>query len=109
MTPIATEIVQQLAFTGQDQLAMANTGSPNSSDAQFFITNGTLSQSIQQSFDFNYTIFGQLVSGQQTMTDLSKVAVTTNSSPGEDSQPITPVVINLGVALLDQSQWRLAH
>ena len=74
---------------------MANTGSPASSDAQFFITNGTLSQSVQQSFDFNYTIFGQLVSGQQTVTDLSKVAVQNNSStPPEDSQPITPVVIN---------------
>ncbi len=91
--PIATEPVQQLAFTGTNQLAMANTGAPNSSDAQFFITNGTLTQSIQQSFNFNYTIFGQLVSGQQTVTDLSNVAVTTNSS-GEDSQPITPVVIN---------------
>ena len=33
------------------------------------------STSIQQAFDFNYTIFGQLVSGQQTVTDLSKVAV----------------------------------
>jgi len=94
LTPIATEPVQQLAFTGQNQLAMANTGAPNSTDAQFFITNGTLSQSVQQAFDFNYTIFGQLVSGQQTVTDLvNKVTVTTNSS-GEDSQPTTPVVIN---------------
>jgi cyclophilin family peptidyl-prolyl cis-trans isomerase len=98
LTPlIATEPVQQLAFTGQYQLAMANTGgSPGTlnTDAQFFITNGTLSQSFQQAWDFNYTIFGQLVSGQQTVTDLSKVAVTTNTSTGEDSQPITPVVIN---------------
>ncbi len=93
VTPIATEIAQQLAFTGQYQLAMANTSSPNSSDAQFFITNGTVSQSIQKSFDYNYTIFGQLVSGQQTMGDLAKVAVTTNSS-GEKTQPVTPVVIN---------------
>ena len=90
---------------------MANTGgTPGTlnTDAQFFITNGTLSQSFQQAWDFNYTIFGQLVSGQQTVTDLSKVAVTTNSS-GEDSQPITPVVISVRNALLDQSQWRLAH
>ena len=93
MTAIATEIASQLAFTGQNQIAMANTGSPNSSDAQFFITNGTVSQSVQQSFDFNYSIFGQLVSGQQTVTDLSKVAVTTNSS-GEDSEPINPVTID---------------
>ena len=93
ISPIATEPVQQLAFTGQYQIAMANTGQPDSTDAQFFITTGVLSPSVQKAFDFNYTIFGQLVSGQQTLTDLSKVAVQTNSS-GELSQPITPVTIN---------------
>ena len=56
---------------------------------------------------FNYTIFGQLVSGQQTLTDLSKVAVTTNSS-GEDSQPITPVVIN-SVALSSTNPNGVLH
>jgi len=95
ITPIATEPVQQLAFTGQYQIAMANTGAPDSTDAQFFITNGVLSQSAQQAFDFNYTIFGQLVSGQQTLVDLSKVAVRASSVfKGEVSQPITPVTIN---------------
>ncbi|HKM52354.1 MAG TPA: hypothetical protein VJY33_03030, partial [Isosphaeraceae bacterium] len=39
------------------------------------------------------TIFGQLVSGQQAVTDLGNVAVTTNSS-GEDSQPVNQVTIN---------------
>ena len=107
LTPIATEPVQQLAFTGQYQIAMANTGAPDSTDAQFFITNGVLSRSAQQAFDFNYTIFGQLVSGQQTLTDLSKVAVTTNSS-GEDSQPITPVVIN-SVALSSTNPNGVLH
>jgi cyclophilin family peptidyl-prolyl cis-trans isomerase len=91
--PIATEPVQQLAFTGQSQIAMANTGQPDSTDAQFFITTGVPSPSVQQAFDFTYTIFGQLVSGQQTLSDLSKVAVQTNFS-GELSQPITPVTIN---------------
>jgi cyclophilin family peptidyl-prolyl cis-trans isomerase len=91
--PIATEPVQQLAFTGQSQIAMANTGQPNSTDAQFFITRDMPSTTIQQAFDFNYTIFGQLVSGQQTLTDLGNVAVTA-SAFGEVSQPINPVVIN---------------
>jgi cyclophilin family peptidyl-prolyl cis-trans isomerase len=91
--PIATEPVQQLAFTGQSQIAMANTGQANSTDAQFFITSGTQSPAIQQAFDFNYTIFGQLVSGQQTLNDLTRVAVQATSF-GEFSQPITPVTIN---------------
>ena len=110
LTPIATEIAQQLAFTGQNQIAMANTDSPASSDAQFFITNGPVSQSVQQSFDFNFTIFGQLVSGQQTVTDLSNVAVQNNSSC--TSRRLTADHAGghqLGRALLDQSQWRLAH
>jgi cyclophilin family peptidyl-prolyl cis-trans isomerase len=96
LTPtIATEPLQQLAFTGQNQIAMAHLlNNPNSNDAQFFITNGVPSQSTQQAFDFNYTIFGQLVSGQQTVTDLSKVAVQAPTSGGEVSQPITPVTIN---------------
>ena len=82
---------------------------PNSTDAQFFITNGTLSQSIQQAFDFNYTIFGQLVSGQQTVTDLSKVAVAEQLLLGpEDSQPITPVVIN-SVALSSTNPNGVLH
>ena len=95
ITPIATEPVQQLAFTGQYQIAMANTGMPNSTDAQFFITTGVPSTMVQQAFDFNYTIFGQLVSGQQTLTDLSEVAVQPNPIlGGESSLPISPIVIN---------------
>jgi cyclophilin family peptidyl-prolyl cis-trans isomerase len=92
---IATEPVQQLAFTGSNQLAMANTGSPNSNQAQFFITDGVLSTSTQQSLDFNYTIFGQLVSGQQTATDLSNVTVHSNGSTTmpETSVPDSPVTI----------------
>jgi len=107
VTPIATEIAQQLAFTGQNQLAMANESTPNTSDAQFFITNGTVSQSTQLAFDFNYTIFGQLVSGQQTLTDLSKVAVQANSS-GENSEPVTPVTIN-SVALTSTNPNGVLH
>ena len=105
--PIATEAVQQLAFTGTNQIAMANTGAPNSTDAQFFITNGVPSTSVQQAFDFRYTIFGQLVAGQQAVNDLAKVAVTTGSS-GEKSQPITPVVIN-SVALSSQNPNGVLH
>jgi len=107
ITPIATEPVQQLAFTGTNQLAMANTGMPDSTDAQFFITNGVPSASTQQAFDFNYTIVGQLVSGQQTVTDLSKVAVQPNSG-GENSQPITPVTIS-GATLSSQNPNGVLH
>lgn len=108
--PIATEPVQQLAFTGQAQLAMANTGQPNSTDAQFFITSATLSTSTQQAFDFNYSLFGQLVSGQSTLTKLSQVAVTTppGNPSGEKSVPVNPVVIN-AVSLSDDNPNGVLH
>lgn len=89
---IGTEPVQQLAYTGESQLGMANTGRPNSTDAQFFITNAVPSTPTQQALDFRYTIFGQLVAGQQTLDDLSRVAVTLNSF-NEPSLPLNPVTI----------------
>jgi cyclophilin family peptidyl-prolyl cis-trans isomerase len=89
VAPIATEIVQQLNFSGTSQLAMANTGAPVSTDAQFFITYGP-----QTSLDYNYTLFGQLISGQSTMKDLSMVTVHTNgATPPEISVPDSPVTI----------------
>lgn len=89
VTPIGTEISQQLAFNSFGQLAMANTGAPNSSDAQFFITFGP-----QTALNYNYTIFGQQVSGLDTLADLSKVTVHSNgATPPEVSVPDNPVTI----------------
>lgn len=84
--PFADEFNQQLVFDGNAQLAMANAGN-DTNDSQFFITYGP-----QRSLDFNYTIFGQLVSGLDTLSELSQVEVKANSS-GEKSQPLTPVLI----------------
>ena len=85
---IANEISPLLTFNGVAQLAMANTGQPNSNDAQFFITFGP-----QPSLDGNYTIFGQQVSGFNTLADLSNVTVHANST-GEVSVPDNPVTID---------------
>jgi len=97
VAPIGPEIVQQLAATGANQLFMAHSASSLTSDAQFFITNGSQSATTQQSFDYNYTLFGQLVAGQSTLTnDLSNVAVTATSGYPDfpaPSQPINPVTI----------------
>ncbi|WP_165070326.1 peptidylprolyl isomerase [Paludisphaera rhizosphaerae] len=87
VTPIGTEVTPSVDFSSYGQLAMANTGSANSSDAQFFITYGP-----QSSLNQKYTIFGQQVSGYDTLEKLSQVSVTTNSS-GENSVPVNPVTI----------------
>src|SRR5262249_11443043 len=93
-TPFANENVQQLAFTGQNQLAMANAGGTNSNDVQFFIT----TDSPNSELGYNYTIFGQLVSGQSTlglMTNRARVPVQANPAlGGEVSQPVNPLIMS---------------
>ncbi len=65
-TPFANENVQQLALTGVDQLALANAGGTDSNDTQFFINTGPA-----DSLGYNYTVFGQLVAGQSTLTQMA--------------------------------------
>ena len=93
-TPFANENVQPLAFTGSDQLAMANAGGTDSNDTQFFITTGSPNQEL----GYNYTIFGQMIpnptssstpSDQTTLAKLTQIPVTTNPNLGnEDSLPV---------------------
>ncbi len=119
-TPFLNENVQQLAFTGTNQLAMANAGAisslpgygqgVNSNDSQFFVTSNA---SPNAGLGYGYTIFGQLVSGQATLSQITQVPVHANSSGGEVSVPNNPVVMSSlslsstnpnGVALIDTTQ-----
>lgn len=77
--PFDDEFVQQLAFTGQGQLAMAKAGDDTNS-SQFFITTGS-----PRFLDFEHTIFGQLVSGQETLELMTKVA-------RNETVPINPIL-----------------
>ena len=104
-TPFANENVQQLAFSGTDQLAMANSGGTNSNDTQFFITTGSPNNEL----GYNYTIFGQMVpnptsastpSDLTTLSNLTKIPVTFNSALSENSLP-TPNPIFTSVSLSD--------
>jgi cyclophilin family peptidyl-prolyl cis-trans isomerase len=118
-TPFANENVQQLAFTGTDQLAMANSGGSNSNDTQFFITTGSPNSEL----GYNYTIFGQMVpnptsstvpSDQTTLAKLTQIPVTTNSAlNNENSLPtFNPIFTSVslsnsnpsGTLLLDTTQ-----
>ena len=87
-TPFPNEIVQQVAFTNPGQLAMANTGQPNSNDTQFFFTMGAATNlSFNQTVGF--TIFGQVVSGLNLVDEMSQVALQSGTS-----QPVNPIVMN---------------
>lgn len=90
---IGIEPVQQLAYVQPYSIAMARTTDPNSNDAEWFITTGT-----PTSLNYQYTLFGQLVSGKSTVDKLTQVSTTTGTIPGEVSQPISPVVIDQGVS-----------
>lgn len=102
-TPYGLELNQQLAFTQGGSLAVAHSSAPNSNDTQFFYTTGP-----QTGLNYQYTIFGQFVAGKETTDLLSKVATTTNPSLGEQSQPISPVIIN-SASLSNTSPYGVLH
>jgi cyclophilin family peptidyl-prolyl cis-trans isomerase len=102
----ANENVQQLAFTGVDQLAMANSGGTDSNTSQFFVTLANQNSSL----GYGFTIFGQLLTGVDTLNQMAAVPVTVN---GQASQPDNPVTITSaslsstnpnGVLLIDTTQ-----
>lgn len=70
-------------FSKPGLLAMANTGRPNSNGSQFFITVAPYT-----SLNGGYTIFGEVVSGQEVADSISRVP-----RNGED-RPFTPVKLN---------------
>jgi len=90
-TPFANENVQTLAFTGQNQLAMANAGGTNSNDTQFFITTGSPNSEL----GYNYTIFGQMVSGLATLAKMTQIPVQPNPALGnENSLPVNSLIMS---------------
>ena len=88
-TPFNDEYVQQLTFTGAGLLAMANTGISNTNDTQFFNTYAP-----EPNLNYTHPIFGQLVSGQNIVTDISQVETMPNSAlNNENSLPKSPITI----------------
>jgi cyclophilin family peptidyl-prolyl cis-trans isomerase len=90
------EFSTDIRFTSPGLLALAKpsnsnqTGSqPDANDCQFFITTDTYRDG-----DFQYTIIGKLVAGNDMLQSLNNVPVQVNSSSGEDSQPVNPPIID---------------
>src|ERR1700691_362450 len=75
------EIDPSLNFKEPGRLAMANTGRPNSAECQIFITVGT-----PDYLTGTFTIFGQVVSGQDVADKISEV-------PTSADKPIVPVIV----------------
>ncbi|HEX4275018.1 MAG TPA: peptidylprolyl isomerase [Bryobacteraceae bacterium] len=76
------EIDPSLDFKEPGRLAMANTGSRNSAACQIFITVGRPGY-----LTGTFTIFGQVVSGQDVADKISQVPTITND------KPLVPVIV----------------
>lgn len=82
---VKDEIKLDLKFDQPGRLAMANTGSPNTGGCQWFIT---VAPKIP-SYDGSYTIFGQVVEGQDVVKAISRVPGT--PLPNGGMKPKDPV------------------
>jgi peptidyl-prolyl cis-trans isomerase A (cyclophilin A) len=77
-----------LIYSGNGQLAMANSG-PDTNGSQFFITIGA-----QRGLDFNNPIFGQIVEGQSVRDEIAQVQTDSNDKPiAADTVVMTSVKI----------------
>ena len=83
-------------FSGNGQLAMANSGK-DTNGSQFFVTIGP-----QRFLDFNHSIFGQLVRGFDVLTRIAEVRV------GANDRPETPVVISRAALFTNRTDTVLA-
>ena len=72
-------------------IAMANAG-PNTASTQFFI-NVANNNNLYPSFDTSYTVFGQVIYGQNVVMAISQVPVEYSATYQENSQPTTPVTL----------------
>ncbi len=89
--PFDDEFNPEEIFTGDGQLAMANSGSDTNS-SQFFVTFGA-----QRHLDFHHTIFGQLVRGFDVRDEIINV----DKSTGDSSKPRFPVTITSATVVQD--------
>lgn len=114
----ATEISNQL-YNIRGAVALANTGSADSSSSQFFIVQNTqdatnsltnylypdlIKEAYKKggypSLDGQYTVFGQVIAGMDVVDAIASAAVNANSQ-GENSSPVSPVTIKSVSVLKD--------
>lgn len=77
-TTFEDEFKPNLSHTGRGMLSMANSG-PNSNQSQFFITYRSCKH-----LDGKHTIFGKVVGGIDTLTEMERIEVDKYDAPIED-------------------------
>lgn len=79
-------------------VAMANAG-PNTNGSQFFVCTGEQSRNLNRTP--NYTVFGRVSDGMQTVQDIARTSVGPSQS-GERSKPLEEVFIE-GVEIVEST------
>jgi cyclophilin family peptidyl-prolyl cis-trans isomerase len=90
------ELHPRLMYTGHGQLGEARTQTSDTGGSQFFVTVGS-----ERSFDFRYTIYGQLVRGWDVLNAINSVQ-TDGPPPGGSDRPLSPPVLN-GISVLQDN------
>jgi len=100
------EIRPGLKFDKPGRLAMANTGEPNSGSCQWFITQA----SPIPSYDGSYTIFGQVVEGQDVVKAISRApgAVAPNFRPKNPPRLVSVTIERVGPEPAGPSSFKKA-
>ena len=91
---IKDEIVASLKFDRPGRLGMANTGAPNSGGCQFFITEVPYPSLDPPSG--RYTIFGQVVDGQELVGKIARVPRDGNNKPRTPVKLISVTIKRVG-------------
>ena len=96
--PTITDEIGNDNINSNMTIAMANTGQPNSASSQFFI-NVANNNNLYPSFDTSYTVFGQVIYGQNTVMKISETPVEYSAAYNENSQPVHTVTL-IGASIL---------
>jgi peptidyl-prolyl cis-trans isomerase A (cyclophilin A) len=84
---IKDEIVPSLKFDQPGRLGMANIGAPNTGGCQFFIT-----EVPYPSLNGGYTVFGQVVEGQEVVSKIAHVPKNGQDKPNTPVKLVTVVI-----------------
>ena len=94
-----------IRFTSSGLLAMANSG-PDTNDCQFFITTSQDSANYYRAGDYQYTIIGKLVAGNDILQAVAAVPVEENAAGTEESKPVNPPIID-SVSVVTDTEYGL--
>ena len=90
------EIVPTLKFDKPGRVAMANIGEPNTGGCQFFITEAAYPSLDPAPGNSGYTIFGQVVDGQDVVNKIGHVPTGANDKPRMPVRLISVTIKRVG-------------